>query len=313
MFGYIKPLIPELKVKDKELYQAYYCGLCRALGKYGLTSRTALTYDATFAALLLTAAGTDPVPPEFKLHGCPLHPSRGKTPCAQRTDVLDYCAGVCVLLAKYKLLDDARDGRPLRRCYLPLYTHGAKKAEAAYPAAAEALKRSMEKLNAVEAENSADTDAAPILFGSLLAELICAYPGLAEEQRRVTAELCRAIGGFIYAADAWDDRADDRKRGCYNIFNNMEERPAEEAAAEAEESAEGTSPAEAEEGAEGASPAEKRVKEAAEAMLDMYINSAALAYDLLELRFCKPLLDNVIYLGLRNTADTVLAGKEGDK
>ena len=303
MFGYIKPLIPELKVKDKELYQAYYCGLCRALGKYGAASRTALTYDATFAALLLTAAGTDPVPPEFRLRGCPLHPSRGKTPFAMRTDVLDYCAGVCVLLAKYKLLDDARDGRPMRRCYLPLYAHGAKKAEKAYPAAAEALKRSMEKLNSVEAENSMDTDAAPVLFGDLLAELICAYPGLTDEQRRLISELCRAIGGFVYAADAWDDREDDRKRGCYNIFNNMEDRQDEEEAPSGETGEE----------TEGPSPAERRVKEAAAAMLDMYINSAALAYDLLELRFCKPLLDNVIYLGLRNTADTVLAGKEGGK
>lgn len=68
MFGYIRPFIPELKVKDKELYQAYYCGLCRALRKYGMTSRMTLTYDATFAAILLSSVLNDEpelVPPRL--------------------------------------------------------------------------------------------------------------------------------------------------------------------------------------------------------------------------------------------------------
>lgn len=295
MFGYIKPLIPELKVKDKELYQAYYCGLCRALGRYGMTCRTALTYDATFAALLLTAAVPDSLPPEFRLKSCPLHPSRGKTPAALRTDVLDYCAAVCVLLAKYKLLDDAKDGKPMRRCLLPLYSHGAKKAAARYPEAAKILKEGMAKLDEAELAPEKDPDEAPVLFGEMLGDLICAYSHVSDGLRPVLKELCRAIGGYVYSVDAWDDRKDDRKRGCCNIFNSMLDK------AEAEGEAEGM-----------LSPA-VRVRETASAMIDMYLNSASLAYDLLELKFCKPVLDNIIYLGLRNTADTVLARKEGDK
>lgn len=39
-----------------DCYQAYYCGLCQSLGrKYGTAARMALSYDMTFAALLLTA------------------------------------------------------------------------------------------------------------------------------------------------------------------------------------------------------------------------------------------------------------------
>jgi hypothetical protein len=31
MFGYLRPLIPELKVSEYHRYRANYCGLCRAV------------------------------------------------------------------------------------------------------------------------------------------------------------------------------------------------------------------------------------------------------------------------------------------
>ena len=45
------------------------------------------------------------------------------------------------------------------------------------------------------------------------------------------------------------------------------------------------------------------------AMLDMYINSAVLAYDLMDLRINKPLLDNIMYMGLSVRASEVLRGE----
>ena len=37
MFGYVTVNKPELKFKEFDMYQAYYCGLCRVLReKYGL-------------------------------------------------------------------------------------------------------------------------------------------------------------------------------------------------------------------------------------------------------------------------------------
>jgi hypothetical protein len=56
VFGYIKPFKPELKFKEFDLYKAYYCGLCKAMGKkYGFLSRLTLSYDFTFIALLIDA------------------------------------------------------------------------------------------------------------------------------------------------------------------------------------------------------------------------------------------------------------------
>ena len=45
MFGYVKPAYGELRVREHELYKAYYCGLCRAMGRTtGQLSRFSLNY-----------------------------------------------------------------------------------------------------------------------------------------------------------------------------------------------------------------------------------------------------------------------------
>ena len=56
MFGYVTICEPELKVKDLRKYKAYYCGLCHILKeKYGISGQMTLTYDMTFAIILLTS------------------------------------------------------------------------------------------------------------------------------------------------------------------------------------------------------------------------------------------------------------------
>ena len=45
MFGYVKPYVPELKVKENEFYRATYCGLCRALGRKSRFLSFTLSYD----------------------------------------------------------------------------------------------------------------------------------------------------------------------------------------------------------------------------------------------------------------------------
>ena len=56
MFGYVTICEPELKVKDLRKYRAYYCGLCRTLKeRFGGLGQLTLTYDMTFAVILLTS------------------------------------------------------------------------------------------------------------------------------------------------------------------------------------------------------------------------------------------------------------------
>ena len=53
MFGYVTVWKPEMKVKEFEVYNAVYCGLCREMGRrYGTLSKFCLSYDLTFISLL---------------------------------------------------------------------------------------------------------------------------------------------------------------------------------------------------------------------------------------------------------------------
>ena len=55
MFGYIVVNKPELKIKDFDKYQQYYCGLCQSLKKtHGKISQLTLNNDLTFVGILLT-------------------------------------------------------------------------------------------------------------------------------------------------------------------------------------------------------------------------------------------------------------------
>ena len=76
MFGYVTVNQKELKFKEFDIYHAYYCGLCRMLGKkYGLTGRFSLTYDCTFLILFLSGL-YEPDEEQLK-EKCPLHMIKG--------------------------------------------------------------------------------------------------------------------------------------------------------------------------------------------------------------------------------------------
>ncbi len=276
MFGYVAPQLSSLTLEDKDIYQAFYCGLCRAIGGYGLSSRMSLTYDGTFMAALLTSVQSSELCVPYTKKGCVMHPLQGKRPSVNGSDVLDYCAAVCVMLCRDKLRDDVRDGRAARGMLIPLVAGGRRKAAKKYPDAAAIISDGLEELYALEDGGCTSFDAAPTRFGKLMADVITAYP-IDEDKKLPLYELAKAIGCFIYVCDAWDDRESDKRRGLYNVFNITEH--------------------------------DARF---AEALLDMYCNSAEMAYDLLDTKLCESLLDNIIYNGLRAAARDVLEPPKRD-
>ena len=73
MFGYVTICEPELKVKDLKKYRGYYCGLCRVLKEeYGFMGQMTLTYDMTFAIILLSSLYEDTA--DMEMHRCKVHP-----------------------------------------------------------------------------------------------------------------------------------------------------------------------------------------------------------------------------------------------
>ena len=118
MFGYVTVCEPELKVKDLKKYRAYYCGLCRTLKEdYGFMGQMTLTYDMTFAVILLSSLYETIT--KHEEHRCKVHPVKKQT--MRRNEMTEYAADMNLLLAYYHLEDDwqmrKRQRRSLERVF----------------------------------------------------------------------------------------------------------------------------------------------------------------------------------------------------
>ena len=166
MFGYVTLYRKGLADAEMDRYQAYYCGLCRTLGRrYGRTGQLALSYDMAFVAILLTALYDTPT--AFSEGRCVPHPLK-KRPRADN-ELLDYAADMTIALAYYNFLDNWQDDHS--RASL----RQAKKLEGYLPAIREhwprqtaAITAQLEALNALEKAGSHDLDALCRAFGDLL-------------------------------------------------------------------------------------------------------------------------------------------------
>ena len=104
MFGYIMPEKSELKVKEYEMFRAFYCGVCKSIGKrIGNLPRITLNYDTTFLALLLVSLSSDGVKVTRKR--CMLHPTK-KSNIVIDNQIIDYAADMNIILSFYNLKDD---------------------------------------------------------------------------------------------------------------------------------------------------------------------------------------------------------------
>ena len=124
MFGYVLPCKPELKVREWTRYRAYYCGLCKELGReYGLFSRFLLNYDLVLLALCAdTARGEAPTACSERCIA-----SAAKHPVLPASAGTRLAASALALTAYYKLADDLHDDPFFRRlpkwCLRPFIGH----------------------------------------------------------------------------------------------------------------------------------------------------------------------------------------------
>ena len=219
MFGYVRTMDAELKVKEHELYKATYCGLCRSMGKCtGQCSRMTLNYDFVFLAL--TRYAIAPCDLSFKSRRCLAHPI-AKKPSMERNEILDYCSQASAILNYQKVLDDLNDekgAKKLRALLLrPFVAHSRKKAIKGSPALRELDTKISEKLSELcelEKSDAVGVDAPAACFGEILGEIMSF--GFDGADQRITFELGKHIGAWIYVADALDDMLEDSKKGRYN-------------------------------------------------------------------------------------------------
>lgn len=217
MFGYVKPVLGEMLVKEHEFYKATYCGICRAMKKHtGALSNVTLSYDSVFLALIrmLYIPDSDFAAEQKR---CIAHPMK-KRPMLKENSAIEYTARAFAVLTYYKIKDDLQDERGIKRLGVnavrPIASVANNKAEL------DGLERivsdRLDKISKLENEKCESVDAPAGLFGELLGEIFAF--DLHESERLVPYEVGYHLGKFIYAADAAEDYEKDVVSGSYNPY-----------------------------------------------------------------------------------------------
>ncbi len=271
MFGYVTICKEELKIKEYNRYKAYYCGLCKAIGKrYNQAMRLGLSYDLTFLALIMDSMAADSC--DIKKERCLKHIG-AKQNVVKNSKALLYCSDINVLLTYYKLLDDIKDGFSIKAlCLVIPYLLPAKKAKKRQPYLADRIKLHLDNLSAEEKSGTDNTDRVAHHFASLTEDIFAGDDAL----RRLGYN----IGRFIYIIDAMDDYQKDLKSGNYNPLVKKFGKDKRAAIQFAEQS------------------------------LMYTLSCAAQEYEKLSILNNKEILDNIIYLGLKQRVFAVLEGKK---
>ncbi len=274
MFGYVKVNKDELKVREYNVYKSYYCGLCKTLkSEYGYFSRFGLNYDSVFLALLLSSVIEDKY--DCERARCIAHPTE-KKPIMKPNRSLSYSAVAMMILALLKLEDDIRDEHSIKAALTYFVLLGAKKkVKKRYGALYDMCREQINKLSILEKDNVADIDRLSDVFAHLLEILF--VPDFIDDvaQKRILAHIGYMLGRFIYIIDAYEDIEKDKKKKSFNpfILGNIPE------------------------------------KEDLHDLLTFNLSSLSNSYELLDLKINKPILDNIIYLGLSGILDKTMEGE----
>ncbi|MBC8571135.1 DUF5685 family protein [Zongyangia hominis] len=282
MFGYVRPCKPELKIKEFEIYQSVYCGLCKQLGRsFGYFARFTLNYDFAFLAMLDMAL--DGSCPRFERQRCFANPLKKKN-CCLKNPSLAFSADVAQIMLYYKVRDDMSDGGFLGKLrgylLLPFVGRARKKAAKRRPKIDEIMKESTERQAALEQAGCQHVDEAAHPSAEFLSR-ICEEMARDERQKRVLGRFGYLLGRWIYLIDALDDMDEDLEKGNYNPFLAAYQiKPGEKEKIE-------------------------KVAEEAKGSLNLTTAEIGAAYELLDIQRFRPIFDNVIYLGFADTMNQI--------
>lgn len=234
MLGYVKIDKGELKVREYEVYCGYYCGICKSIGRrYGQLPRMALSYDAAFLAILLASIEDAPDAP-LQEH-CVVHPIKKKTMIYNRA--VDYAGDVMLLLAWYKLLDDAKDeNRFYAKATMVLLRSIYRDLRKQYPDLCKGIEENLAKLAALEQAKCDSIDQAADAFSQIMkiifqegvrtlyeADAVTIEPEHPAKEHadpqfliETAGQIGWHLGKWIYLIDAVDDIEENLKNGSYN-------------------------------------------------------------------------------------------------
>lgn len=273
MFGYIMVKKEELKIKDFEVYKAVYCSLCKKLGKsYGILSRLTLSYDFAFLSLLNISLKSGCV--SFERKRCAFNPLKKCNYCKSSGE-LDMPSAAAMIMLYYKILDNIKDEKGFKKLGFlilkPIFSGAHKKAAKKYPFIEETVAEYIEGQSLAESDVNCTLDSVCDPTARVLSKLL---PLCSDDpsQKRVLERLGYCLGRYIYLMDAGCDIEKDIKSGSFNVLKKYVK--------------------------EGNIKEDTVLK--TEPQIYFCINEAAKAFELLEIKKFKPILGNIIYLGLED-------------
>lgn len=221
MFGYVRPDMKELKVKEAELYKATYCGLCETISKrYPLFIRLSLSYDFVLFILLRILLEKEEV--SFAKKRCIAHPLR-KKPMMKTNKTLSLASDAGVIMLYYDCKDKMHDRDGIKsfiaRLYYPFVRQSYKKAikDELAKKLSESVFRLLKDLEEDEKNNICSVDQPAEKFGLILKNIM--EFGLDDEKnKKISGYIGLNVGKWIYISDALDDLEKDEKKQNFNPF-----------------------------------------------------------------------------------------------
>lgn len=213
MFGYIIPDKNNMYVKDFNVFQAYYCGLCRALGKTGgPLTRLCTNYDMTFYSVLVHSIAN--VEPKIERKVCVVNGK--KKPMIFPDELSLKIADLAVLLVYYNVVDDVDDGKKSR--LIAKWRLYARKRKAArhLPDVDRLMKEQFSRLATLEKSNSSNIDEVAETTAIVMRDMTKAIVKTDEN----IDDFAYNLGRLVYLMDAVDDVEEDSKKNRFNVVVN---------------------------------------------------------------------------------------------
>lgn len=328
MLGYVKIDKGELKVREYEVYTGYYCGVCKSIGRrYGQLPRMVLSYDAAFLAILLASLSDESDTP-VQEH-CIAHPVIKKKTLI-RNRAIDYAGDVMLILAWYKLADDAADeGKVYAKPVMLMMKRIFRRLNSLYPELCSSVKCHLSALSALEREKCASIDMAAEAFSKIMEDIFteglqavygseppqqtspgadrsdygisgasgmqngpCGFASPGNDTRELLARAGYHLGKWVYMIDAVDDIEENIESGAYNpLLFRFKFDAANETADEFR----------------------ARIEPDLRFNLYHYLAMLSRCTDSLDIRKNAGIIENVIYFGLNRKTEEIIMRTDKDK